>query len=599
MAIVLFLPGDHGVLADPSDESNDPATRRGGCPRADPSLALQYRAALLHLRSEGVRRVIQLQRRVASCPGADGVTTALLRETGLRRLGEPLVVSGGAGWEQLHRWGSRAAEDVAVLVEDAELLEESVGRKEAVWWKDAIWYAPTVELGNSGEKLRFNQEFKIITTRVASSEQDLLSDEMASSETPNLYFDPGIGGFRYNISDIGPRNTRQRLPVSSGLPAEAPAGRPSVLLARWAPAPPSSLPLLEVLRASPWLLAGVFRPGRSSVEPPAALLVQRSQLGAQLSAAGCDTWQAELSGADPLTGAPLWRSYTEHTLPAVAALQGAGPLAVEVRCPRLSAALRCLVEMERQTCHWEEMRVSRRRRATGASRSLQRTGRWQPTRWRGDDYRRAGRQQQTDGVWQAVPVTQRAETARPPAATPSQRRAETDTQTWQRTEPNPQHRTGVAQPEYEPQHYSHDPYAEYSSDTHAGVYSGDTYLTYGGDTYPVVYDLHAERRRDRPSQSADRMREKLHLAILPSLTSCGGAIAGCFTCITVLTLLPTGVNPAACIGPCSIGGGTACSGAAGTFYREYRKIQTMQARRRRRRLGARSQRRLGRLAARG
>ncbi|KAF0300402.1 hypothetical protein FJT64_003303 [Amphibalanus amphitrite] len=491
-----------------------------GCPGpADPAEILQYRAALLYLHSEGVRRVIQLQRHPAHCLGASNdATAALLRETGLKRLGEPLVIRGGTGWAQLDRRRKLAGPDVAVLVEDAELLEEALGRYQAVRWREVFWFAPGMAHDGRLVKTGRARKFKLLTSTL-------------------------------------------------------------------------------VLRSSPWLLAGVYRPGQTTIEPPAALLVQRSELQSHLSAAGCVTWRAELTGADPLTSETIRLSYTERSLPAVAALQGGGPLTVGVYCPQLRAMLHCTVQLERQMCKWEEERSSRRRRETGASREPRQNEGWQPSQWGVEAVQypkeapanrqgASGQRQRTPSYRQVAPRYQRA--------TSGQQRTNTAVQTWQRGRNDP-HRTGVAEAEYELQLYDHDPYnTAHGSAPHPGGYGGDTYSGYSSDTYPVVFDNHAERRRgSRPNEEAQKLREDFHLTVFPSITQCSGAIAGCFTCVTLLSVLDLGVPAAACVGPCSLGGASACSGAAGTVFREVRRIQKAESKARRRRLGARSQRRVG------
>ena len=325
-----------------------------------------------------------------------------------------------------------------------------------------------------------------------------------------------------------------------------------------------------MLRASPWLLTGVYHPAHGTIESPAALLVQRSVLRSQLSAAGCVTWRAELSGADPLTGAPLRRSYTPDSLPVVATLQGGGPLEVSVSCPELRETLRCRVDLERQSCRWEGERSSRQRRAAGESYGRQQSAGWRPTQWRGRVDRRYGQpagradQQAAAGVWRVAPVQQRTVEAaqQQPSDRSSQQpsaghQTEAAAPSWQKTQPNP-HRSGVTTSEYNSAAYQ-----QRSDETYRGDRSGATYTTehssdysqYSGDTYPAVYNGYAQRRRDSPDRRLKMLTEDIRLAVWPSFSSCGGAIAGCATCISLLTVLSVGISPAACIGPCSIGGG--------------------------------------------
>ncbi|XP_043232921.1 uncharacterized protein LOC122387113 isoform X2 [Amphibalanus amphitrite] len=572
-----------------------------GCPGpADPAEILQYRAALLYLHSEGVRRVIQLQRHPPHCHGASNdVMTALLRETGLKRLGEPLVIRGGTGWNQLDRWRKLAGPDVAVLVEDAELLEEALGRYQAVRWREGFWFAPGMAHDGRLVKTGRARKFKLLTsTLVDGSKQNWTVPQTTEADNVMKFDDVSA----VNVSNEPSSRVDTHPSDSSNSPLPTP---PSVLLLRWAAPPlPSERPLtspqsslIQVLRSSPWLLAGVYRPGQTTIEPPAALLVQRSELQSHLSAAGCVTWRAELTGADPLTGESVRRSYTERSLPAVAALQGGGPLTVGVHCPQLGAMLHCAVQLERQMCKWEEERSSRRRRETGASREPRQNEGWQPSQWGVEAVQypeeapanrqgASGQRQRTTSYRQVAPRQQRAAL--------DQHRTNTAVQTWQRGRNDP-HRTGVAEAEYELQLYNHDPYTTaHGSAPHLGGYGSDTYSGYSSDTYPVVFDDHAERRRgSRPNEEAQKLREDFHLTIFPSITKCSGAIAGCFTCVTLLSVLDLGVPAAACVGPCSLGGASACSGAAGTVYREVRRIQKAESKARRRRLGARSQRRVG------
>ena len=85
--------------------------------------------------------MIQLLRRSPRCPDTGDVTAyvtdsgdvmdGLLREAGLGRLGGPLVVRRGSDWARLDRWRKQAGGEVAVIVQDEELLAEAIGRSQA------------------------------------------------------------------------------------------------------------------------------------------------------------------------------------------------------------------------------------------------------------------------------------------------------------------------------------------------------------------------------------------------------------------------------------------------------------------------------------
>ncbi|XP_043192719.1 uncharacterized protein LOC122365518 [Amphibalanus amphitrite] len=547
-----------------------------GCPAADPALTLQYRAALLYLHSEGVRRVIQLQRHPARCPAvSDDLTTSLLRVTGLRRLGEPLVVAGGEDWIRLHRWMKQAGEDVAVLAQDAQLLEEGVRRKEAEGWRKAIWFAPGIDVRSSADK-RFGRKFKIITTSIAVSGRNLLSHEMETSEASNLFFDPGINGFGYNISnswDVLSQKIHQSPTTGGGGSAEAPAGPVSVLVARWAPAPPTPAPQLLVLRASPWLLTGVYRPGQTSVEPPPALIVQRSELRSRLSAAGCATWRAELTGADPLTGEPVRRSYTERSLPAVAALQGAGPLTVAVRCPRIGTTLRCTVEARRQSCAWGRGGARRRSREVRPSYHRPGPARWAPRsrslraqRWIG------GRRVSATGPHRPGTVIARR-SGNAHQFSPADR-------------PHPSqrvHRSGEAS--------SVDSSATYPETPDPAVYPAENRYSAGRShprpvAHPSVHRsaTYPVRRSSRGFLShfhrRHRITNDIMLAVSPNFISCGGAFGGCLICAVLLETSNSKVPKEACIGPCAVGSAISCTGAMASLHKEMVKARQKMSRRR-------------------
>ena len=68
------------------------------------------------------------------------------------------------------------------------------------------------------------------------------------------------------------------------------------------------------------------------------------------------------------------------------------------------------------------------------------------------------------------------------------------------------------------------------------------------------------------------------LNVFPNFVSCGGGLSGCLMCFMILDNFNSTVPPEACIGPCLVGTGIACSGAVAAMQKEMVKARQAEAR---------------------